>query len=446
MGGKGSKGKDEAGSGSRGPRLLTELDPGAEVEVVSQLSALALLKQELAQLQAAAEEVQADPSTNKKSKKKKNPSLPASGQQQRLATLSRYIGTWADVARKLEDKVPSAAQQESSHFARMPPELVCEVLSFLDYESLLAFGQTSVWSYGAVHHSSGALVSAKLVDHVHAARGPGLAHLLGPLPLEAPPTAARRIAYSSASSASSLSASVSDVSSGSDDEDGGDAAAAKGGEPQAAETPSRAAIAARLLVVPALRDKGAWLTPRDAEMFEDVFEPRVSQNMKAFASVRTFRIPTALYAFRGGVGAAIAEGLANVEVQLASNRNVCLNSDAWTHRPLRFGPELVPISSIEQFDEMFQSLREVRWRSTELVALNLPSAGDALKAVARLAGSHELLMWKDTQFKARTTFVGSGLGGHRFLVVGGGQATVVQWEYYSNFCGGPYATYSCGMG
>jgi hypothetical protein len=41
---------------------------------------------------------------------------------------------------------------------------------------------------------------------------------------------------------------------------------------------------------------------------------------------------------------------------------------------------------------------------------------------------------------------GSGLGGHRFLVVGGGQATVVQWEYYSNFCGGPYATYSCGMG
>jgi hypothetical protein len=113
--------------------LLPELDPGAEVEVVSQLSALALLKQELAQLQAAAEEVQADPSTNKKSKKKKNPSLPASGQQQRLATLSRYIGTWADVARKLEDKVPSAAQQESSHFARMPPELVCEVLSFLDY-------------------------------------------------------------------------------------------------------------------------------------------------------------------------------------------------------------------------------------------------------------------------------------------------------------------------
>jgi hypothetical protein len=111
-------------------------------------------------------------------------------------------------------------------------------------------------------------------------------------------------------------------------------------------------------------------------------------------------------------------------------------------------------------------LREVRWLSTELVTVNLPSAGDALKAVARLAGSHELLMWKDTQFKVRRlrlcrdrTFFhstrvrtnhahhqGSGLGGHRFLVVGGSQAAVVQWEYYSNFCGGPYATYSCGMG
>ena len=54
------------------------------------------------------------------------------------------------------------------------------------------------------------------------------------------------------------------------------------------------------------------------------------------------------------MGIAIAEGLANVEVQLASTQGVH-NSDAWTRRPLRFGPELVPISSIEQFDEMFQS-------------------------------------------------------------------------------------------
>jgi hypothetical protein len=31
-------------------------------------------------------------------------------------------------------------------------------------------------------------------------------------------------------------------------------------------------------------------------------------------------------------------------------------------------------------------------------------------------------------------------------VVGGRQAAVVQWEFYANFCGGPYAGYDCGMG
>ena len=136
MGGKGSKGEPgcpkgkakKPGSGSPVPRL-PDLDPGAEEEVVSQLSALALLKQERAQLQAAAElEAKVDPSPNKKRKQKRRTS------SLRLATLSRYIGAWADVTQKLEGRVPSA-QQESAHFARMPPELVCEVLSFLDYST-----------------------------------------------------------------------------------------------------------------------------------------------------------------------------------------------------------------------------------------------------------------------------------------------------------------------
>jgi hypothetical protein len=89
------------------------------VEVVSQLSALALLKQELG--------AKADPSPNKKSKKPK---------KWTTRPLHLALGTWADVTQKLADRVPSAAaQQESAHFARMPPELVCEVLSFLDYST-----------------------------------------------------------------------------------------------------------------------------------------------------------------------------------------------------------------------------------------------------------------------------------------------------------------------
>jgi hypothetical protein len=34
----------------------------------------------------------------------------------------------------------------------------------------------------------------------------------------------------------------------------------------------------------------------------------------------------------------------------------------------------------------------------------------------------------------------------RFVLVGASAACVVQIEYYSNFCGGPFANFSCGMG
>lgn len=48
----------------------------------------------------------------------------------------------------------------------------------------------------------------------------------------------------------------------------------------------------------------------------------------------------------------------------------------------------------------------------------------------------EMFIWQDQNESKKK----------RLLIICGSKLMVFQWEVYSNFCGGPYASYSCGMG
>jgi hypothetical protein len=94
-----------------------------------------------------------------------------------------------------------------------------------------------------------------------------------------------------------------------------------------------------------------------------------------------------------------------------------------------------------------------------------------VRSLSQLVGVSPFMMWRDTTFSvlapplllcawvvtqgeesAYTTVLcepqqgGKQAARERFVLVGATAACVVQIEYYSNFCGGPFANFSCGMG
>jgi len=69
-----------------------------------------------------------------------------------------------------------------------------------------------------------------------------------------------------------------------------------------------------------------------------------------------------------------------------------------------------------------------------------PTAKQFLQAAPQLVGSTKVAIWHEAEFH------GVGMGGGRMLLFGRDRGCIFQWEVYSNFCGGPYSNFSCGMG
>jgi hypothetical protein len=219
---------------------------------------------------------------------------------------------------------------------------------------MMAFAQISAWGYGVVYRQPEALVHDKLVDYVHLVR--------------------------SSSESVSLKGSASSKTT------------ASPAQQAVGEEPSRAGMVARLLIAPSMGTNAALVNPNVTASIEEMLDPHVEQdNMKAFASIRTFPVPKALYSlgtwplavlWRGvrvgahgcggvcslvpsciapcnageDVGHAAASGLANVTIKFNCSSG-SYESDAWTHGELKFGPKLEPMTSIEQLDQALQSTR-----------------------------------------------------------------------------------------
>jgi len=139
---------------------------------------------------------------------------------------------------------------------------------------------------------------------------------------------------------------------------------------------------------------------------------------------------------------AVASGLRNVEVELMPQ--LISRSDAWSFHELKFGPELVPVTFVEQLEQLIQDEVKADQVPTHVI----------LKALSRIVGSEEIVLWKDTLFMVRSCLPssffearndlfrmvqGKGDKGHRLLVAGGSRAAVVQWEYYAAGKCNPYA-------
>lgn len=62
-----------------------------------------------------------------------------------------------------------------------------------------------------------------------------------------------------------------------------------------------------------------------------------------------------------------------------------------------------------------------------------------LMILSHLLKSDQVMIWEEEDFRAVET------RGSRIIAVGKHRMIVFQWEIYSNFCGGPYAGFSCGM-
>jgi hypothetical protein len=109
----------------------------------------------------------------------------------------------------------------------------------------------------------------------------------------------------------------------------------------------------------------------------------------------------------------------------------------------------------------------IKLYSKTKVEVCVPSAQHALGALAALVDCDQISLWHEPffevllppslcfimeQFCFFVGFVVSNLNLFHCIQntqksgYAGGSGAVVQWEYYSNFCGGLYAGFSCGMG
>ncbi|ELR22537.1 uncharacterized protein ACA1_142280 [Acanthamoeba castellanii str. Neff] len=188
--------------------------------------------------------------------------------------------------------------------------------------------------------------------------------------------------------------------------------------------------------------------------FEKVFHPDAPR-MAVCASIRLFPLPKALSSFRDELPVVMASALSDKAVAIppevpAAGADInpfgreC-EPDAWEDwsepatRRISFS-RLVPVASVADFDKIIRANETIKLYSKTKVEVCVPSAQHALGALAALVDCDQISLWHEPFFEK------SGYAGCRFLVAGGGSGAVVQWEYYSNFCGGLYAGFSCGMG
>lgn len=106
--------------------------------------------------------------------------------------------------------------------------------------------------------------------------------------------------------------------------------------------------------------------------------------------------------------------------------------DAFTfYRSIKFGSKIEPVSP-KQFDTILNRLNIPRENLIESLAPSIHT---------KLIQSHSVLIYEDVEFQP------NGLGGFRVIILGDNRkGCCFQAEIYSNFCGGPYASFACGMG
>lgn len=124
--------------------------------------------------------------------------------------------------------------------------------------------------------------------------------------------------------------------------------------------------------------------------------------------------------------------------------------DAWHHSYFTTPPplhlRLQLIADHQAYATLAQSVDSIVEKQIDFTVIKAhpckpPPVGRTLNALADLVDEHhQLLMWKDG------SYVSDGHTGHRLLVMGRRLACVVQLDYYSNFCGGPFEMCDCGRG
>jgi len=208
------------------------------------------------------------------------------------------------------------------------------------------------------------------------------------------------------------------------------------------------------------------LPPKLRSDLEHCFDPQ-SARMSAVVSARTFKLPVHFYHFlwknieaQEPFTRIVQQAFANQSIALhkpkpkAASLNPSeglpwLDGDAWTswRSPMiKFGNLLQPIQTPEQLCEIIEAdidKANVLMKSQKYSkggTIQYPSVLPVIELLGEAVGATKVMIWHDQQFKS-VSFSGS-----RLLVFGKTTGCLIQWETYTNFCGGPYSSYSCGMG
>jgi hypothetical protein len=207
---------------------------------------------------------------------------------------------------------------------------------------------------------------------------------------------------------------------------------------------------------------GRRVPHRLTEAVSKAFDPEVNR-IKCFATVRSFPIPEVVHRLvkPGELGKVVEDTYATMsfgkqQAELDENLEMdkeasWLDDDAWTafygaDMPSIFSFRLEALPDDQAYNE--QILQKIATINTTGNSMHvderkckLPSVKHSLQVIARLVGEdRQVILWKDASFCSK------GLAGHRLVVLGRRRACVLQMDYYSNYCGGPFANYDCGMG
>lgn len=104
--------------------------------------------------------------------------------------------------------------------------------------------------------------------------------------------------------------------------------------------------------------------------------------------------------------------------------------DAFTyHKSIEFSSRIEPVSE-DRFGKVLNrlQLQKPEWKESFTNLLH------------KLIQSKSVWIYEDAGFRPH------GLCGFRLILLGDRRGCVFQAEIYSNFCGGPYANYVCGLG
>lgn len=220
-----------------------------------------------------------------------------------------------------------------------------------------------------------------------------------------------------------------------------------------AKTEARVKVAAQALR--AAVEVGARRVPAEVlKELQQAFDPQLNRH-KCFIAARVANdLPGALFVLSEGlwdevVAMAFATELTwgphhNEEVAMAplqiKNKPP---RDAWSGvSTLQLGP-LKHITTAQELDDAFAKLPPTR-TGEATHQLRRPDTSEVLQWFGQLnCAAAPFMVWQDTTFQSRR---GPGKGERRFVLVGVRTICIVQTEYLSSACGGPYAGFRCGRG